>query len=63
MKGKYIKRNDHPGIIHVSKETGKIYQLKADNSELDLDNPLEGINLLLYRYVSETNLYKCYHKK
>lgn len=54
----YITRNDYPGIIYVSKETGKIYQLKPDGSELDMDNPLSGVNLLLYKYVSKNNLFK-----
>lgn len=59
----YIKRSEHPGIIYVSKESGKIYQLKEDGSELDSDKPLDGINLLLYKYVNENNLFKIYHFK
>lgn len=61
---KYITRKDHPGVIYVSKgDDGKIYQLNADGSALDLDNPLSGINLLLYKYVSENNNFKQYHLK
>lgn len=60
---KYVKRNDHPGIIYVDKKSLKIYQLKADGSALDLDNPLSGISLLLYKYVGENNNFKQYHLK
>lgn len=60
---KYIKRKDHPGIIYISKKNGKIYQLKEDGSELDLDKPLDGISLLLYKWVSENNAFKQYHLK
>lgn len=59
----YLKQKDHPGIIYVSKETGKIYQLKDDGSELDTENELTGINLMLYKYVSENNVFKQYHLK
>lgn len=60
---KYVKRNDHPGIIYVSKTSGEIYQLNADQSAIDLENPLSGINMMLYKYVDENNIFKIYHLK
>jgi hypothetical protein len=61
--GKYLKAKDQPGIIYVSKISGEIYKLKNDGAEIDLETPLPGINLMLYKYVGQNNNFKIYHLK
>lgn len=65
-ESKYFKKNftgDNPKQIYVSKKTGKVFMLKATEDEIDLDNPITGISLLCYDFVSENNSFKIYDLK
>lgn len=49
--------------VYVSKKNGQIYPLTDDESAIDLENPLPGLDMPKYKRTGENNHFEVYELK